>query len=254
MKFPSIQRLLACAALAFTAHAHASSVTVDAGDAVVIGGVTYTLSGSATFAYSDTQIGAYTLGGITTTGIEGATYDSSTNTTTTAIASLTVDTSTGAISGVATTGGENDAASAGLLLTGGSLNVVNLTWDEATSTIYADVSDSSGNVASITQLALFTVTTVTGSTTVTGEGTFTSVLSGIYLTTEGLDYITEVLGLGSLAQSVIAATDFGTITASITATAVTTAVPEPSSQALLLLGLGGIGVAARRQHGNKTTA
>lgn len=253
MKFPSIQRLLACAALAFTAHAHAASVTVDSGDTVVIDGVSYTLSGTATFAYSANQEAAYSLGGITTSGIEGATYDATANTTTTEIASFTVDSSSGAISGVATTGGENDSASAGLLLTGGSLNVVNLTWDEATSTIYADVSDSTGSVASITQLALFTVSTVTGSTTVTGEGSFTSVLSGIYLTTAGLDYITEVLGLGSLAQSVIASTDFGTITATITATAVTAAVPEPSSMALMLLGLGGVAVAARRKLGDKTT-
>ncbi|MDE2434542.1 MAG: PEP-CTERM sorting domain-containing protein, partial [Burkholderiales bacterium] len=98
-------------------------------------------------------------------------------------------------------------------------------------------------VGTLNNFYLWDITTITGATNV-AAGTSLTALSGLKITTAGFTAFSTALGLTSIGQGALAGvTDFGAISSSLTATA----VPEPSTYALMALGLVGISVVARRR-------
>lgn len=87
--------------------------------------------------------------------------------------------------------------------------------------------------------------------TLFAEGTTNTTLNGLAITTDAFNAISTALDLDTLGVSALkaAAANFGNINSALTVTklAVTPAVPEPSTYALMGLGLAGIGFAARRR-------
>jgi hypothetical protein len=254
MKLPRTQALnigLGAIILAMAGMAQAASVVANASEVFSLKGSNYLFTGTSTFSYSDSKLANDATGGVVTSALAGTLFDALDGVSTSPETKLTLDSGTGAILLAATTGGERQVAKKNGLMTGGTLDVKNLTWNATTKTLYADVQGTGlvlGDIGARSQLDFFTVKTVTGSSIINGAGTFSSTLSGIYLTTNGIDYITKSLGLGSLAALVTKGTDFGTITSTFTVKAApAAAVPEASSAAMLALGITGLTLAARRR-------
>jgi PEP-CTERM motif len=249
MKLSSVARAaLFPLALSLMPLAQAANIVATASTPFLLNGDYYTFTGTGTFAYTSNKKSNDKLAGITITGMGGAVYSSTANSTVAQEASLILD-SAGNILGSASTGGERQVAPEGTLMDGGTLDVTNLGFDPSTMLMYADVSgvDAAGVAHTASRLGFFKVASVSGATRITGAGTFTQTLSNLTLTTAGLAMITETLGLGGLAESVTKSTNFGTVTAKFVVTKAAV-VPEASTMAMMLLGLGGLAtLRARRQ-------
>jgi PEP-CTERM motif len=129
---------------------------------------------------------------------------------------------------------------------GGSLTVTDLNVDLANKKVYATIIGGNG-VGTLNNFYLWNIGSITGATTVAGAGTYTTSLTGLSITTAGFNTFVQSLGLLNLGKSALSGvTDFGTITSTIVAKNVA-AVPEPSTYALMALGLVGMGVVARRR-------
>lgn len=255
MKFPKTKALnigLGTIILGMAGMVQAASVVANANEVFSLKGSNYLFTGTSTFAYSDSKLANDATGGVVTSALTGTVFNAIDGESTSPETKLTLDSGTGAILTAAISGGEHQVAKLNGLMTGGTLDVKNLTWNATTKTLYADVQGTGlklGDIGAKSQLDFFTVKTVTGSSIINGAGTFTTMLSGIYLTTNGIDYITKSLGLGSLAALVTKGTDFGTITSTFTVKAApaAAAVPEASSAAMLALGMAGLTLTARRR-------
>ncbi len=220
----------------------AANIVASSSVPFLLNGQAYTFTGTGSFAYTSNKKSNDNMAGIKITGVGGAVY-----TTTTVASGLTVAQEAtlilddaGHILGSASTGGEHQAAPAGMLMDGGTLDVTNLGYDPVTNKMYADVYgvDAGGVAHTASHLDFFQVGSFSGATQITGEGTFTQTMANLSLTTAGLGIITDTLGLGGLAESVTGSTTFGTITAKFVVAKA--AVPEASTMAMMLLGLGGL--------------
>jgi hypothetical protein len=248
MKF-AMKSIVAATAFVAAGVASAASVTVPAG--TVYNGLKF--SGAGALSFSADLMGALDTGKVSVVGYGAATATVLKDTdgfysqvsASAPITALTIDTGTNAVLGAATSGGATQTAPVlKSVSSGGSLTVTDLNVDLANKKIYATLIGGNG-VGTLTNFYLWDIGSITGATSVAGPGTYTTTLSGLSITSDGFNKFTQALGLRSLGKAALTGvTDFGVVTSTIVATA---AIPEPSSYALMGLGLAGMGLVARRR-------
>ncbi len=267
MKLSLSKFAVACAFMAAgAAQATVSPVlTINAGESVTYAGWTVSNArGTGTLTFDKTLTSALNLAGIQMSAIDPATLNAPKNaagkyTTISAASTITqgsgiFDTSTqilkvvgvGSVGGATLTAIADDATN-----TGGFLSIQKIGADLTTNTIYADVSGANG-VAS-TRLAMWTFlpTGLTGQTSfpaVVGTTTSVNSVTGLTITTAAFDYFAQALGLNDFGKTAMGGIKtYGTFDTVISMD-VAKAVPEPSTYALMGLGLVGIAFARRRSN------
>jgi hypothetical protein len=137
----------------------------------------------------------------------------------------------------------------GFTNSGGFLSITNIHADLVGRTVYVTLGGANG-VGTIDNFALWSIGTIGGSTNY-AAGTTTTTLSGLSLvggaTGDAFAKFSQSLGLTQAGKNALSAvTDFGTISSTVVASAAPS-VPEPSTYALMGLGLVGISLVARRR-------
>jgi len=225
------------------------------------------LTGSGALTFSKGLLTALNAAGAAVTGIDPANFVTTVNTrqaytlikADAPVTSLSgsFDGTSVSVSSVQTAGGahivtEDD----GLSNTGGFLDIQNLRVElsGATATVYADINGGNG-VGVVNGLKMWNATLGGATTFAAQEGTIGSVntLTGLVITSEAFTLFAKATGLNATVgtPALASVTDFGTIASTISVTAKklpsTGLVPEPSTYALMGLGLIGMSVVARRR-------
>lgn len=161
------------------------------------------------------------------------------------ISSIVFDNVSGQIQSIATSGGATQTSPVVVKVSnGGSLTVGDLNVDLANKKVFATVIGANG-VGTLSNFYLWDIVNpVTQDVLTVGANQSLTQVSGLKITTAGFDTFVKSLGLlsnGKGALSMI--TDYGTITTTLSVSA----VPEPSTYALMGLGMVGIGLVARRR-------
>lgn len=267
MKFALKSIVAAAAFVAFgVAHAGATLTLPVNGSVTDQGWTVSNLSGSGKLAFSSALVGALNSGGITVTAVAPAISDIVTRTngqykSVAAAAPVTslsgsFDGTTLSISSVGTAGGALQTALVdpeGFASTGGSLSITNLRVDLGAKKVFARLEGGNG-VGVVDNLYLWDIANITGPTSfaaVPGVTTSVNSLTGLSINAPAFDLFAKSLGLTAAGIAALqTVTDFGKIdsTISVTATAMATpAIPEPSTYALMGLGLVGMSLVARRR-------
>jgi hypothetical protein len=259
----TLKALAAAALIASIGVANAASVTTAVGETNTFNGTPLTLEGgTGTLSFSASLLAALNVGQVAVTAVAPATVTGTpagNNVAAAApITSVTADDVSGQVLGVATAGGALQTAPVvGFISNGGTLAVTNLNVDLTSKAIYASITGdftgaatgvpgtaTGGAVTTIDNFHLWDYTTLTGASTISGEGTFNTTLSGLTITADGYKHFVSALRLLQFGTAALqSVTDYGTISSTITVTA---AVPEPSTYAMAIAGLALVGVAARR--------
>lgn len=276
MKF-AVKPLIAAAAIVAMSAANATSVTLPANSAVSVGDYTLSdLTGTDTLTFSNALIGALNAGKVQITNVAPAsaavTYKTNAATTVVSIStasaaapvtSLTGDLSGSSlnITGAGTAGGTlQTATTTNIATTGGSLKIINLSVDLPAKKVYADLIGGNG-VGTRTNVWLWDIATITGPSTIDlstvpaagGVVSITSTRSGLTINPAAFDLFATSMGLTANGiTSLKTVTDFGTIVSTVSLKA-TPAVPEPSTYALMGLGMVAVSLAARRRRAEQVT-
>lgn len=270
----ALKTIALASAFAVAGVASAASVVVPVDGVTVIQG--FTASGSGNLEISKNLASAVKLGNVQVDAFAGATVTTKTVVLTDTkgktssyltyvgaapVTSLTLDDAAGyKVVQAASAGGLalTMAANPDLAADGGAAQVGNLDIRfnaNGSASIYGTLTGTSqnGTVVNYSGLAFnVAASNISGATSFPMvAGTYTTVLKGLAITQPAFDALASVFGLdpnGLGYQSLQgAASDFGTMTSVIVATATTPAIPEPSTNALMGLGLVGLVIASRRK-------
>jgi hypothetical protein len=130
-----------------------------------------------------------------------------------------------------------------VVTSGGMLSITNLTVDTDLGVIYGDLAGNNGVVA-LNHFQLFTYADRQGALDVDTSGPWRTTLTftGLGLTSPAIAYFNQALGIYPSVSGMLGkVTDFGTLTFNVAA------VPEPSTTALMGIGLVALGVVSRRR-------
>ena len=260
--------VVASAAFVAAGLANAASVTVPAaGDATSGAWTLSNVTGTGTLSFSSSLIGALNAGGIVVEQIDPAAVtaiQNKKNKYTSVSAAAPISSLTGDLTGntftateVKTLGGAKQTSEFddfAIKDTGGFLEIKNLRVDLVAKKVYADLNGANG-VGEHLNFEMWNITNISGDPTSfavhAGLNTSVNELTGLTINATAFSLFAQALALTDNVgvPSLQTVTDFGKITSTIsfTATAVTPAVPEPSTYALLGAGLAVMGASMMRR-------
>ncbi|MBI2732133.1 MAG: PEP-CTERM sorting domain-containing protein [Aquabacterium sp.] len=250
----SFQKTLIATALLTTLGAQAATVTVAAGDTYK--GLTFT--GADTISFSTDLLGALDTGKVVLSPINGATgvvqkdadgfYTQADITA--KLKSFDINDSTNRILNAYSVGGSNQTSPALKSVSSGGFVTIGDLWSDRTAKAVHGTLTGGNGVGTINDMIIWNIATIQGDSPLIAAGNYTTTFSGLTVTSTAFDAISKSLGLLTLGKSALSGvSDFGTITSRLTVTAVTPAVPEPATYAMMGLGMIGMAIAARRRRG-----
>lgn len=246
MKFSVIKSVVAASAIAA-----ASVASAAAGDTFSLTG------GTGTITFGAQGLSGLGVVGVNVIPLAGSATTGASPTLSQPLTALTAGGSTVSVGGA----GANIAGAAVTTLTFGTAGVqlvkatgganvaklTNFSFDVASKTLFGDV--VIGTASSATRYALYVGTDISGSTDIPsalGTQTVTNLVTGLKLGGAFADAIGAYLLLPQAVVDYTKTLDFGQLESKITGTNVA-AVPEPSTYALMGLGLAGAAFVARRR-------